>query len=76
MINEIVRYIKENNYYGEKYHKFRENQIEATKWWVSNFYPPSDNIYKKNKEEMEKLLSSSQDKYDMELNKFMATIIE
>ena len=42
MINEIVKYIKENNYYGEKYHNFREKQIEATKWWVNYFYPPSD----------------------------------
>ena len=31
MINKIVKYIKENNYYGEKYHNYRNDQIESTK---------------------------------------------
>ena len=48
MINEIVKYIKENNYFGEKYHKYKEKQIVSTKWWVNNFYPPTNNIYEKN----------------------------
>jgi len=75
MINEIVKYIKENNYYGEKYHNFREKQIEATKWWVNYFYPPSDNLFQKNKEELGKLIQSSKEKNKMELDKFIAQII-
>ena len=38
MINKIVTYIKENNYYGDKYHEYREEQIKATKWWVETFF--------------------------------------
>jgi 23S rRNA U2552 (ribose-2'-O)-methylase RlmE/FtsJ len=75
MINEIVKYIKENNYYGEKYHNFREKQIEATKWWVNYFYPPSDNLFQKNKIELEKLMQSSKEKNKMELDKFTSVII-
>lgn len=38
MINEIVTYIKNNNYFGDKYHQSRDEQIKATKWWVENFF--------------------------------------
>ena len=34
MINEIIKYIKENNYFGDKYHIFRDKQIESSKWWI------------------------------------------
>ena len=53
MINKIVTYIKENNYYGEKYHQYRENQIEATKWWINNFFTEKIN------KNIEKFLSES-----------------
>lgn len=75
MINEIIKYIKENNYFGDKYHIFREKQIDATKWWVSNFYPPSKNLFEKNKEESKKLIESSINKYDIEQDKFSNQLI-
>ncbi len=76
MINEIVKYIKENNYFGEKYHAHREKQIEATKWWASNFYPPSKNLFDKTKNDMEKLLKSSKEKYEMEQAKFISSLVK
>ena len=76
MINEIVKYIKENNYFGEKYHIHREQQIEATKWWVSNFYPPSNNLYEKNKEDLQKLLVLSIEKNNVEQTKFISSLIK
>lgn len=76
MINEIVKYIKENNYFGDKYHMFREKQINATKWWVNNFYPPSNNLLAKNKEELEKLIKLSTEKYEIEQNKFISSLIK
>ena len=75
MINEIIKYIKENNYFGDKYHIFREKQIDATKWWVGNFYPPSKNLFEKNKEESKKLIESSINKYDIEQEKFSNQLI-
>ncbi len=38
MINKIVTYIKENNYFGDMYHNYRDEQIKATKWWTDTFY--------------------------------------
>ena len=75
MINDIVKYIKENNYFGDKYHIFRDKQIESTKWWINNFYPPSVNLYEKNKDEVEKLFKSSQEKLNLEYQKFVETLV-
>jgi len=75
MINEIVKYIKDNNYFGDKYHMCIEKQIEATKWWTSSFYPPSSNLFEKNKADMVKLLNTTQEKLEMEMNKFTSTLV-
>jgi len=37
MINKIVTYIKDNNYFGDKYHEYRDNQIKATDVWSTTF---------------------------------------
>ena len=76
MINEIVIYIKENNYFGEKYHKHRDQQIEATKWWVSNFYPPSNNLHEKNKEDLQNLLTLAIEKNNIEQTQFISTLVK
>jgi 23S rRNA U2552 (ribose-2'-O)-methylase RlmE/FtsJ len=75
MINEIIKYIKENNYFGDKYHIFRDRQIESSKWWIKNFYPPSENLYEKNKDELNKLYKNAQDKLKMELEKFNESLV-
>ena len=75
MINEIIKYIKENNYFGDKYHIFRDRQIESSKWWIKNFYPPSENLYEKNKDELNKLYKNTQDKLKMELEKFNESVV-
>lgn len=36
-INKIITYINNKNYFGEEYHKYKENQISATKFWISTF---------------------------------------
>jgi len=38
MINNLIVYIKSNNYFGESYHNYRDLQIKANKWWISNFF--------------------------------------
>ena len=40
MINRIVTYIRENNYFGEKYHENKQKSIEATNWWSEKFFTP------------------------------------
>jgi hypothetical protein len=75
MINEIIKYIKENNYFGDKYHLFREKQINATKWWVNIFYPPSKNLFDKNKEDLKKIVDATLSKFNMEQDKLINYLI-
>ena len=37
-INNIIEYKNSGNYFGDSYHKYKDNQIEATKWWADTFY--------------------------------------
>ena len=75
LINEIVKYIKENNYFGDKFHESKNKQIEATKWWVKMFYPPSNNIYQNNKETLDKILKNTIEKNNSEKEKFLLPFI-
>ena len=75
LINDIIKYIKDNNYFGDKYHLYRTNQIEITKWWVSSFFPPSSNLYDKNKEDLIKQLNTYKDSYNNECIKFTSSLI-
>ena len=75
MINDIIVYIKGNNYFGESYHKYRNIQIESIKSWVSNFYPPSKNLYDTNREELTKSIKQNMEKYEMDANKLISLII-
>ena len=73
-VNEIIKYIQENNYFGDKYHTFKNNQIEASKWWVETFYPPTANIAKSSKETIDKLFNSYIEKNNSEKEKFIANL--
>lgn len=75
VINDIVKYIKDNNYFGDKYHEYRNNQIEATKWWINTFYPSSDILYKSNKENISKIIEETITKNNLEINKFTTQLI-
>jgi 23S rRNA U2552 (ribose-2'-O)-methylase RlmE/FtsJ len=46
MINNLVVYIKSNNYFGDAYHNYREQQIKANKWWINTFF--TDKLNEKN----------------------------
>jgi hypothetical protein len=74
-INEIIKYIQENNYFGDKYHSFKNNQIAASKWWIETFYPISANLAKESKETLDKLFNSYLEKNNLEKEKFVANII-
>lgn len=41
-INKIVTFIKNNNYFGEDYHNYKDNQNNAHKFWKEYFY--GDNV--------------------------------
>jgi len=74
IINDIVKYIKDNNYYGDKYHEYRNKQIESNQWWISNFFPPSNNLYETNKNNFEKNLKLTIEKNNLEKEKFISQL--
>jgi len=55
-INKMIDYINGNNYYGTKYHKYREDQINATQYWKDTFYPINNKLYTEKKEFIDKLI--------------------
>ena len=38
MINNIIEYKNSGNFFGDAYHKYKDNQIDSTKWWINNFF--------------------------------------
>ena len=75
IINNIVKYIKENNYFGDRYHSYKNEQIKSTQFWILNFFPPNENLYKKNKEDLIKQLNFNKETFNMESNKFTSILI-
>jgi hypothetical protein len=73
-INDIITFIKGNDYFGDDYHKYKTYQLNFTKWWIMTFYPPSVNIYNKNKEELGTLFKSAYEKNKLECSKFLENI--
>ena len=69
IINDIIKYVKNNNYFGDLYHKYKNIQEESGKWWEDNFMPNDKklnekreiflnmfkNIFDKNNNEIKKL---------------------
>jgi 23S rRNA U2552 (ribose-2'-O)-methylase RlmE/FtsJ len=41
-INEMITYIDEGNYYGERYRKYVSDRRNANDFWISTFYPISE----------------------------------
>lgn len=64
MINNIITYIKENNYFGDKYHQYLDNHKKAINFWIENF------LVEKNQ------LKGSQDKWGQYLKDIIKKIKE
>ena len=45
-INKMITYIKNNNYFGEKFHQYKDEQIKASEWWINNFFSEKDDLSK------------------------------
>jgi hypothetical protein len=45
-INKIVTFIKSNNYYGDEYHTYKDNQENNNNFWLNQFY--KDKVYSGN----------------------------
>lgn len=45
IINKIITYIKGNNYFGEEFHNYKDEQIKANIWWRENFFVSQQKSY-------------------------------
>ena len=43
-INEIITFVKAQNYYGDQYQVNREKQIEGSIYWIQMFFPESNRL--------------------------------
>ena len=68
MINNLVVYIKSNNYFGDSYHSYREQQIKANKWWIDYFL--TDKLVSQ-----ESLLKETVKYNDSEINLFVKKLL-
>jgi 23S rRNA U2552 (ribose-2'-O)-methylase RlmE/FtsJ len=75
MMNEIIIYIRENNYFGDKFHKLKELQIESTLWWIVLFYPPSNNLFKENLNKIQEKFKEIIEKNEINKNNISKLLI-
>ena len=75
VINKMITYIKGSNYFGELYHNYKDEQIKATKWWTSQFYPNSKDEFKKNQSKMKKFIDSVNQENIEKTNKMLKQFI-
>lgn len=73
VINQIIKYITQGNYYGDKYHSYREQQIESIRWWSKTFFPLVDSMI--NKEEIQSMLNFIEEKNNVELSRFISALL-
>jgi 23S rRNA U2552 (ribose-2'-O)-methylase RlmE/FtsJ len=59
-INKMVTYINSENYYGDAYNRFRDIQINSSKYWTAIFLPEErDSIRKYMDQQMEMIMKLS-----------------
>lgn len=46
MINLIITYIQENNYFGDKYHEYLDIHKKSIKFWIETFLPEKSDLKK------------------------------
>ena len=66
-INKMINYINSENYFGDEYHMYKKQQIDATEFWYKNFIDNSKTISYKFVEQMKK----NRDEIDEDLNRYV-----
>lgn len=47
-INRIISYIEGKNYFGDRYHNYRNEQIKASEFWIKTYFTDSKTSVQKN----------------------------
>ena len=65
MINDMIKYNNEDNFFGTNYHMYKEKQINAMNWWINVFLLKKDDFNIKKNIEM----------FEAEYNNFSSTLV-
>ncbi len=58
-VGKIVNFVNSQNYYGDQYQKYRDDQINANKYWIETFLVESKNYKESKKKIMENSILSN-----------------
>jgi hypothetical protein len=70
-ISDMISYINSGNYYGDKYHDYRQKQIDAQDKWLPLFFPLTQKDIKENKDTITNKLTKIIDNNKKGLSEFM-----
>jgi hypothetical protein len=70
-ISNMMTYISSGNYFGDKYHEYRQKQIEAQDKWLPLFFPLTQKDIKMNKDNIVNEMSKHIDNHKKGLIDFM-----
>lgn len=57
MINDITEYKNSGNYFGDAYHRYKDEQIKSTKWWIDTFLAKDGKDLKSNQMKFNNVVS-------------------
>ena len=70
IINKLIVYVKSNNYFGDEYHTYRTNQINASKWWTDLYLTVAPIA-----ESFAQIVETTTNYNDSELNLFVSKLL-
>ena len=68
-INTMMQYLRDGDFFGDQYNKFRSNQMAANKAWMDHFYP-SDKQIKKALTACENTMKTTMEQQDQQAQQF------
>jgi len=75
LLNKIIKFINSDIKYGDEFHTHKEKQIKNTTWWVNTYFPPSKNLYEKNKENIKYIFNTAVERFKLEYITYITPFI-
>jgi len=73
-INLMKSFVDKQNYRGDEYQQRRQEQINATKYWLDLYFPES-NEYKNRTSKIKKLCEEIEDEHKIKINALMKQLV-
>jgi 23S rRNA U2552 (ribose-2'-O)-methylase RlmE/FtsJ len=73
-INIMISYLEKGVFFGDDYHRFRDDQIRANEYWLSMFYPSTPSDLKSHRKKIANKIKEAVQDADDKVEKLMAAI--